>query len=546
MVGAMTTRITHWIDGRSDDGHLRTHRPRSTTPPPASRPAEVDLASADEVDAAVASAPTAAAASGGTPSLSPPRRRCSSRSASCSHQRCRRARRRSSPPSTARCSSDAARRDRPRPRERRVRLRRAAAAQGRLQRAGRDRRRRLLASASRSASSPASRRSTSRPWCRCGCAPTPIACGNAFILKPSEKDPSAALFLAELWKEAGLPDGVFTVVHGDKVAVDAILDHPGIAAVSFVGSTPIAALHLRDAAPPTASGSRPSAARRTTCWCCPTPTSTWPPTRSSPRPTARPASGAWRSRSPSPSATSADPLVDAIAARLPKLTRRRRRRPRHRHGPADHRASTATRSPATSTRASRPARRVVVDGRDRRPTRSEGFFLGTTLLDHVTPEMTVYTDEIFGPVLSVVRVDTYDEGIALINANQYANGTAIFTRDGGAARQFQYDVEVGMVGINVPDPGAGRLLLLRRLEGLAVRRHPHVRPGGHQLLHPGQGRHLALARPGHLAASTSASPGPADGHEHRADPLAGGIRPTRSRSGGRPGATSSTRGRRRR
>ena len=111
-------------------------------------------------------------------------------------------------------------------------------------------------------------------------------------------------------------------------------------------------------------------------------------------------------------------------------------------------------------------------------------------------------------MLCVVRADTYDEALALINANPYANGTAIFTRDGGAARQFQFDVEVGMVGINVPIPVPVGLLLLRRLEGVAVRRHPHVRPGGHQLLHPRQGRHVALARPGHLDASTSASPAP--------------------------------------
>ena len=112
--------------------------------------------------------------------------------------------------------------------------------------------------------------------------------------------------------------------------------------------------------------------------------------------------------------------------------------------------------------------------------------------------MDCYRDEIFGPVLGVVRVDTYAEALALVNDNPYGNGTAIFTRDGGAARQFQFDCNVGMVGINVPDPGAGRLLLLRRLEGLALRRHPHVRPGGHPLLHPGQGRHRALARSGHV------------------------------------------------
>ena len=159
-------------------------------------------------------------------------------------------------------------------------------------------------SASRSASSPASRPSTSRPWCRCGCAPTRSPCGNAFILKPSEKDPSAALFLARLWKEAGLPDGVFTVVHGDKEAVDAILEPPRHRRGELRRLDPDRPVHLRDRHRATASGSRPSAARRTTCWSCPTPTSTWPPTRSSRRPTARPASAAWRSPSPWPSATS--------------------------------------------------------------------------------------------------------------------------------------------------------------------------------------------------------------------------------------------------
>lgn len=276
-----------------------------------------------------------------------------------------------------------------------------------------------------------------------------IACGNAFILKPSEKDPSAALFLARLWKEAGLPDGVFTVLHGDKEAVDAILEHPGIAAVSFVGSTPIAryiyetgtahakrvqalggaknhALVLPDADVDMAADAVVSAAY-----------------------------GAAGERCMALSVAVAvgdvaDPLVDAIAVRLPKLTIGNGAEQGTDMGPLitrEHRDKVAGYIGAGQEAGAT----VVVDGREA-AVPEEGFFLGTTLLDHVTPEMTVYTDEIFGPVLGVVRVNTYEEGVALINANQYANGTAIFTRDGGAARQFQFDVEVGMVGINVPIP----------------------------------------------------------------------------------------------
>ena len=138
----------------------------------------------------------------------------------------------------------------------------------------------------------------------------------------------------------------------------------------------------------------------------------------------------------------------------------------------------------------------MVDGREH-DVPSEGFFLGPSVIDRVTPTMSVYTEEIFGPVLSVVRVADYAEAVELVNASPYGNGVAVFTRDGGAARRFASEVEVGMVGVNVADPGPGRALLVRGLEGLAVRRLPHVRPRGHPLLHPHQGRHLALARPGH-------------------------------------------------
>lgn len=276
-----------------------------------------------------------------------------------------------------------------------------------------------------------------------------IACGNAFILKPSEKDPSAALFLARLWKEAGLPDGVFTVLHGDKEAVDAILEHPGIAAVSFVGSTPIARYIYETG---TAHGKRVQALGGAKNHALVLPDADVDMAADA---VVSAAYGAAGERCMALSVAVAvgdvaDPLVDAIAVRLPKLTIGNGAEQGTDMGPLitrEHRDKVAGYIGAGREAGAT----VVVDGREA-AVPEEGFFLGTTLLDHVTPEMTVYTDEIFGPVLGVVRVNTYEEGVALINANQYANGTAIFTRDGGAARQFQFDVEVGMVGINVPIP----------------------------------------------------------------------------------------------
>ena len=276
-----------------------------------------------------------------------------------------------------------------------------------------------------------------------------IACGNAFILKPSEKDPSAALFLARLWKEAGLPDGVFTVLHGDKEAVDAILEHPGIAAVSFVGSTPIARYIYETG---TAHGKRVQALGGAKNHALVLPDADVDMAADA---AVSAAYGAAGERCMAISVAVAvgdvaDPLVDAIAARLPKLTIGNGAEAGTDMGPLitrEHRDKVAGYIGAGQEAGAT----VVVDGREAEVP-EDGFFLGTTLLDHVTPEMTVYTDEIFGPVLGVVRVNTYEEGVALINANQYANGTAIFTRDGGAARQFQFDVEVGMVGINVPIP----------------------------------------------------------------------------------------------
>ncbi|QNN52073.1 CoA-acylating methylmalonate-semialdehyde dehydrogenase [Nocardioides mesophilus] len=276
-----------------------------------------------------------------------------------------------------------------------------------------------------------------------------IATGNAFVLKPSEKDPSAALFLAELWKEAGLPDGVFTVVQGDKEAVDRLLVHPDVAAVSFVGSTPIARYIYETG---TAHGKRVQALGGAKNHMVVLPDAELDLAADA---AVSAGYGAAGERCMAISVVVAvgdvgDRLVDAIALRLPKLVIGDGAEPGTDMGPlitAEHRDKVAGYIAAGESSGAR----VVVDGRES-AVPEEGFFLGTTLLDHVAPQMSVYTDEIFGPVLSVVRAETYEEAVALINSNQYANGTAIFTRDGGAARQFQFDVEVGMVGINVPIP----------------------------------------------------------------------------------------------
>jgi len=276
-----------------------------------------------------------------------------------------------------------------------------------------------------------------------------IATGNAFILKPSEKDPSASLLLAQLWKEAGLPDGVFTVLQGDKEAVDGLLTHPDVAAVSFVGSTPIARYIYETG---TAHGKRVQALGGAKNHMVVLPDADVDLAADA---AVSAAYGAAGERCMAISVTVAvgevaDSLVDAIAARLPKLKIGDGAEPDTDMGPlitAEHRDKVARYIDSGAAAGAR----VVVDGREAEVP-AEGFFLGTTLIDNVSTDMEVYTDEIFGPVLSVVRAETYDEALAIVNGNQYANGTAIFTRDGGAARQFQFDVEVGMVGINVPIP----------------------------------------------------------------------------------------------
>ena len=278
-----------------------------------------------------------------------------------------------------------------------------------------------------------------------------LACGNAFILKPSEKDPSAAMFLAELLREAGVPDGVFSVVQGDKEAVDRILEHPSIAAVSFVGSTPIARYVYETG---TRNGKRVQALGGAKNHMVVLPDADIDMAADAAVSAAYGSSGERCMAIATVVAVGsvAEPLVEAIKARLPKVNVGPGSDPASEMGPLvtrQHRDKVAS----YLDNAAEQGASVLADGRDHPLYRgSDGFFLGVSLIDKVTPAMDAYRDEIFGPVLTVVRVRSYEEGVAMINDNPYGNGTAIFTRDGGAARQFQFDVKAGMVGINVPIP----------------------------------------------------------------------------------------------
>ena len=276
-----------------------------------------------------------------------------------------------------------------------------------------------------------------------------IACGNTFLLKPSEKDPSASVYTAELLKEAGLPDGVFNVVQGDKVAVDAILEHPDISAVSFVGSTPIATYIYETGSK---HGKRVQALGGAKNHMVVLPDADIDMAADAA------VSAAYGSAGERCMAISvvvavgdaADPLIQAIKERLPKIKVGPGFEPENEMGPLitrEHRDRVASYIDSGREQGAT----VVADGRETGPD-GNGFFLGVSLLDDVTPEMDCYRDEIFGPVLSVVRTGTYDEAVKLVNESRWGNGTAIFTRDGGAARQFQFEAEAGMVGINVPIP----------------------------------------------------------------------------------------------
>ncbi|HEY6547641.1 MAG TPA: CoA-acylating methylmalonate-semialdehyde dehydrogenase [Vicinamibacteria bacterium] len=281
--------------------------------------------------------------------------------------------------------------------------------------------------------------------------PLAIACGNAFILKPSEKDPSAANFSAQLLAEAGLPEGVFSVVHGDKVAVDAILHHPGIAAVSFVGSTPIARDIYETG---TRNGKRVQALGGAKNHMVVLPDADLELAADS---AVNAGYGSAGERCMAISVLVAvgdvaDRLLPKIQERIAKLKVAPGLEPGAEMGPLvtkEHHARVA----GYVEKGEAEGASLVVDGRKLRvPGHEQGFFLGPCLFDGVKPEMAIYKDEIFGPVLSVVRASSYDEALALVNANRYANGVALFTNDGGAARRFQNEVQVGMVGINVPIP----------------------------------------------------------------------------------------------
>jgi malonate-semialdehyde dehydrogenase (acetylating)/methylmalonate-semialdehyde dehydrogenase len=276
-----------------------------------------------------------------------------------------------------------------------------------------------------------------------------ISCGNTFVLKPSEKDPSASNFVAELLQEAGVPDGVFNVVHGDKVAVDGLLEHPDVQAISFVGSTPIARYVYETA---TQTGKRCQALGGAKNHMIVLPDADIDMAADA---AVSAAYGSAGERCMAVSAVVtvgdvADRLIEAIQARLPNVKVGDGTDPASEMGPLitrEHREKVVSYLESGREQGAT----VVADGRETTPE-GDGFFLGVSLLDNVTPEMDAYKDEIFGPVLVVTRVDTYDEAVKLVNENPYGTGTAIFTRDGGVARPFQFEVQAGMVGINVPIP----------------------------------------------------------------------------------------------
>jgi len=281
--------------------------------------------------------------------------------------------------------------------------------------------------------------------------PVAIACGNTFVLKPSERDPSVSVLVAELWAEAGLPDGVFNVVHGDKEAVDSILEHPDVAAVSFVGSTPIAK-YIHDQG--TAHGKRVQALGGAKNHAIVLPDADVDYT-SEHLVAAAFGSAGERCMAISAAVTvgdAGDSIVDAVVAKAGKVRVGPGRDEGSEMGPV---VTAAARDRITGLIGTGEAQgaRLAVDGRGYLvPGHENGFWVGPTVIDRVTTEMDVYREEIFGPVLSVVRATTVDEAIDVINANPYGNGTAIFTSSGEAARRFQRGVKVGMIGINVPIP----------------------------------------------------------------------------------------------
>ena len=275
-----------------------------------------------------------------------------------------------------------------------------------------------------------------------------LVCGNTFILKPSEKDPSVSLLLADLLRQAGLPEGAFNVVQGDRDAVETLIAHPDVQALSFVGSTPVAKF-IYEAG--TRAGKRVQALGGAKNHMVVLPDADVSAAADAA------VSAGYGSAGERCMAISvvvavgavADPLFDSIRERIGRIKVGPASDPDAEMGPL---ISREHRDRVAGYLANAGEAEVVVDGRDDSHTDGPGFFLGASLVDKVQTDSPLYTDEIFGPVLSVVRAETYDEAVKLVNDNEYGNGTAIFTRDGGAARRFQYDVVCGMVGINVPVP----------------------------------------------------------------------------------------------
>jgi malonate-semialdehyde dehydrogenase (acetylating)/methylmalonate-semialdehyde dehydrogenase len=274
-----------------------------------------------------------------------------------------------------------------------------------------------------------------------------LVCGNTFVLKPSEKDPSVSLLLADLLRQAGLPDGVFNVLQGDRESVEALIEHPDVQALSFVGSTPVARFIYESG---TKAGKRVQALGGAKNHMIVLPDADIAAAADA---AVSAGYGSAGERCMAISVVvavggSADPLVAAISDRLGRIAVGPATDPSAEMGPLitrEHRDRVASYLDNSDID-------LVVDGREAPVAKGPGFFLGASLVDKVPTDSPLYTDEIFGPVLSVVRVDTYEEALTLVNDNPYGNGCAIFTRDGGAARRFQYDVVCGMVGVNVPVP----------------------------------------------------------------------------------------------
>ena len=281
--------------------------------------------------------------------------------------------------------------------------------------------------------------------------PIALACGNTFVLKPSERDPSASLLLAEMLKEAGLPDGVFNVVHGDKIAVDAILAHPTIQAVSFVGSTPIAEYVYREG---TKHGKRVQALGGAKNHMIVMPDADLDQAADALVGAAYGSAGE-RCMAISVAVTvgnaTADALLGKLEQRIGSLQMSDGMKEGAELGPLITKAH-LERVTGYLQHGKEEGAELVIDGREKTLPKGEGFFLGACLFDHVKPEMKIYREEIFGPVLGVVRVNNFETALQMINEHEYGNGTSIFTRDGDTARDFVHRVQVGMVGVNVPIP----------------------------------------------------------------------------------------------